>query len=515
MENEKKENISPEHLASFNKLVNAISKVREVPYGIRYGFTCSSIFSGNYSIDDINDAKNNLNIQAMREISNFYYKTSSSYRRILNYFSYLYKYYYTLDLKHLANEYEESNKESIKKIYYKTLDFLDHFNIEDTFGFIATRMLVDGAFYGYLNFFDDDRITITMLDPNYCITRFKSPYNTNIVEFDVRFFNKYTDKKELDAALNAFPDSVKKMWNRYNNGKMKDNNYYAILPPEQSCAFQFGGVPIPPFFDTIIDIINFNDYKDIEKRRDTQELEKILIQKFNLDEQGDLEVLLDEMAQMHEAVSSIFKDNPNIDVLTTIADVDLKDTQSSVGTSTNNNIEKMLVPKYENAGISFEMFSSTTATSLELSISNSTSFMSQAITSFSAWLSMVCLSHFKYKKIEPIVTILPLTWYNEKRLVDTYLKQAQSGYSLILPYVATGKKQSTILDTKTLENTILELDKSLIPPQTSYTQSSDSSGSEGARQKGDIQEKADGPGRPEKPLEEKSEKTIKNINAGG
>ena len=76
MENEKKENISPEHLASFNKLVNAISKVREVPYGIRYGFTCSSIFSENYSIDDINDAKNNLDIQAMREISNFYYKTS-------------------------------------------------------------------------------------------------------------------------------------------------------------------------------------------------------------------------------------------------------------------------------------------------------------------------------------------------------------------------------------------------------------------------------------------------------
>ena len=137
--------------------------------------------------------------------------------------------------------------------------------------------------------------------------------------------------------------------------------------------------------------------------------------------------------------------------------------------------------------------------------------MSQAITSFSTWLSMLCLSRFKYKKLEPIVTILPLTWYNEKRLVDMYLKQAQSGYSLILPYVATGKKQSTILDTKTLENDILNLGEVLIPPKTSNTMSSN----DGPRQKGDIQEGSDGPGRPEKPLEEKSEKTIKNINAGG
>lgn len=511
---ETKQKQTSEQLASFNKLVKDWAKTREAPYGIKYGFVSSSVFSDGYSIEDINDAKNDLNIELMREISNFYYKTSTSYRRILNYFSYLYKYYYTLDLKHLATDFNENKKDSVKKLYIQTLDFLDHLNIEDTFGFIATRMLIDGAFYGYINFFDDDRVTITMLDPNYCISRYKSPYNTNIVEFDVRFFNKYTDEKELNEALDSFPKSVKSLWRKYQNGTIKNGNYYAMLPPEESCAFQFGGIPVPPFFDTIIDIINFNDYKDIEKRRDTQELEKILVQRFELDEQGGLDVLLEEMETMHEAVSEIFRDNPNIDVLTTIAnEVSLKDTQSSTGSVTNNNIEKMLVPKYENAGISFEMFASTTATSLELSISNSTSFMSQAITSFSNWLSMLCLSHFKYKKLEPIVTILPLTWYNEKRLVDMYLKQAQSGYSLILPYVATGKKQSTILDTKTLENDILNLGEILIPPKTSNTMSSEDSS--GRRQKGDIQEDSKGPGRPEKPLEEKSEKTIKNINAGG
>lgn len=500
-----------EKLADFTKLISKVSKTREMPLNMRYGFTTHSYFSKDYTIDDINDAKNNLNIPTMRAISNFYYKTSSSYRRILNFFSYLFKYYYTLDLKGLARNYKKGKNEVIKKIYFDTLDFLDNLNIEDTFGFIASRMLVDGAFFGYLTFFQDNKVTITMLDPNYCISRYKSAYGTNLVEFDVRFFEKYADLKERDRAIANFPPIVKTVWNKYKSGTMPVNwEPYAMLPAETSCAFLFGGISVPPFFDTIIDIINFNDYKEIEKRRDTQELEKLLVQHLALDENGDLDALLEEMAAMHEAVSSIFKDNPYVDVLTSVADIDLKNTQSNVGAATRNNIEKMMIPKYENAGLSFELFSSTTATSLELSISNSTSFMSQVISSFSAWLSMLCLSHFNYKKLEPIVTILPLTWYNEKRLIDTYLKQAQSGYSLILPYVATGKKQSTLVDTKTLENDLLELDTLLIPPQTSYTQSGNGSSS---AQSPNI--KVDGPGRPEKPLDEKSEKTIKNINAGG
>ena len=59
----------------------------------------------------------------MREISNFYYKTSTSYRRILNYFSYLYKYYYTLDLKHLATDFNENKKDSVKKTLYSNIRF--------------------------------------------------------------------------------------------------------------------------------------------------------------------------------------------------------------------------------------------------------------------------------------------------------------------------------------------------------------------------------------------------------
>lgn len=197
----------------------------------------------------------------------------------------------------------------------------------------------------------------------------------------------------------------------------------------------------PPIFDTLIDILNFGDYKNIEKKRDSSELEKLLVQQFKLDEDSDVEVLMEEMVAMHDAVVNMLNGHDTIDVLTTIADtVDLKDTQSSVNQAGNNNIEKMLLPKYENAGLSSEIFYATGGTTLEYSVTNATSFMSQLMDKYSTWLSMLCYSRFDYGKLIPIVTILPITWYNQTKMADMYIKNAQYGFSWVLPYVASGKK---------------------------------------------------------------------------
>ena len=64
-----------------------------------------------------------------------------------------------------------------------------------------------------------------------------------------------------------------------------------------------------------------------------------------------------------------------------------------------------------------------------------------------------------------------------------------------------GMNQSDLKNIKTLENSILKLDKDLIPLQSSYTQNGNSS-----------------PGAPEKKPSEKSERTLANEeskNGGG
>jgi hypothetical protein len=80
------------------------------------------------------------------------------------------------------------------------------------------------------------------------------------------------------------------------------------------------------------------------------------------------------------------------------------------------------------------------------------------------------------------------------------LKQANSGYSFILPALAMGLSQRELGNIKDLENDVLNLKEKLIPLSTSYTES-------GA-----------GPGRPELPAQQKSAKTIANeesLDGGG
>ena len=81
--------------------------------------------------------------------------------------------------------------------------------------------------------------------------------------------------------------------------------------------------------------------------------------------------------------------------------------------------------------------------------------------------------------------------------------------------------QSEIIATACFENDMLSLNDLFVPPQMSSTMSGtkapDSSGNKTTEKKNDnaqSEEKSQG-GRPEKPDDEKSEKTLRNIEASG
>ena len=88
-------------------------------------------------------------------------------------------------------------------------------------------------------------------------------------------------------------------------------------------------------------------------------------------------------------------------------------------------------------------------------------------------------------------------------MAKLYKEMSQFGYSKLLPAIALGQSQSSVLATVQFENDILNLAETMVPVQSSATQSSSSSGSN---------EKA---GRPEKSNDEKSEKTLQNKESQG
>jgi hypothetical protein len=91
----------------------------------------------------------------------------------------------------------------------------------------------------------------------------------------------------------------------------------------------------------------------------------------------------------------------------------------------------------------------------------------------------------------------------------------QIGYSKMLPQIALGHSQSFILSSCYFENEILKLHEIMIPPLMSSTMSSEDvmgRKEQIAAKNGQKKAEGDNPqgGRPEKPEDEKSDKTLAN-----
>ena len=91
-------------------------------------------------------------------------------------------------------------------------------------------------------------------------------------------------------------------------------------------------------------------------------------------------------------------------------------------------------------------------------------------------------------------------------MAKLYKEQTQLGYSKMLPQIALGQLQSSVLANAYFENDVLDLVNVFIPPMSSNVMNAEVLN----LHKGDGGEDKQGGGRPEKPDDEKSEKTIKN-----
>lgn len=485
---------------NFNKLIQDISKKVEEPYGstgrffdgrLRYRFSSDVL----YTKEEITNSIARQDIDALRAISRYYYSSSTSYQRIIDHFTGMFLYYRYLALKNT----EGVDDAVVMKKYEKALNLLDNLCNGGTIRTIVTYIFVDGAFFGYVNRFKDDRATITVLDPTYCRSRFKSAYNTDLVEFSVMYLDLLTPE-ELQGMRRTLPSVVFDHYRAWRNGDILSP--WVLLPAESACAFFLDDVTgnhTPPTVDSIPDILDYEATKENEQEREQMELEKILVQRFSLDDQNDLEMYLEELAKIHEATAGMFADNPYVDVLTSIADdVKLLDSRATNNSVTFNNVTNLMGTKYENAGLSKEIFYATTATALNLSLLNTMSFVGKLNDKIANWLQVYLYGSMVFGEMEPVVEILPVTYYNKDKMVDSYLKAAQNGYSKLMPFIANGNLQSTLVATLRMENDILKLSEKLIPLQTSFTQSGKSGN--------DV-------GRPTKDDSEKTEETIRTSDA--
>ena len=186
-------------------------------------------------------------------------------------------------------------------------------------------------------------------------------------------------------------------------------------------------------------------------------------------------------------------------------------------TTTVDDLEKVERTVFNEAGVSQMQFNTDGNIALEKSIQNDSAMMSNLLYQFEILMDKLLINFNKApKKVYYQVSFLPTTIYDYKELSKLYKEQTQMGYSKMLPQIALGLPQSTILANAFFENDLLNLVTVFVPPLTSNTMNADALAQQqtGRRRTGlTMLNEGEGAGRPEKSDDEKSTKTLQNLES--
>jgi hypothetical protein len=336
----------------------------------------------------------------------------------------------------------------------------------------------------------------------------------------MRFFDdKFKDAAQRMKMLNLFPQEFKKGYILYKEGKLLpqfpgDTQGWYLLEPKNTVKFNMNGEDFPAFISVIPAIIDLDAAQDLDRKKMAQQLLKIIIQKMPLDKNGDLVFDVDEAQQLHNNAVRMLSKAIGIDVLTTFADVQVEDMADGNTNASTDDLERVERAIYNEAGVSQMQFNTDGNIALEKSILNDEASMYNLIQQFEAFLNYL-IDKFNQspKKYYYRVQILTTTIYNYKEMAKLYKEQMQVGFSKMLPQVALGQSQSSILANAYFENDVLDLINVFIPPLMSSTMNAEALAMTGNREaKKSLGESDSEGGRPTKESqgESVSEKTIQN-----
>lgn len=487
------------------------------------------------------------NLPLMREISNYFYNTNGIYSTVCNYMAHLYRYDWFIVPEVLDEKVKE---EKVLTDFNKILNFLDNSHIKKVCGDIALSVVKNGAYYGYI-VPSSKGLVLQELPINYC----RSIYNIGdipAVEFNMKFFDTFSDINYRMKILKMFPDDFRKGYLLYKQGKLNNNDVmnnvgvghsmvgreslsqcphllkdgWYQLEPGCAVKFSFANGDQPLFINAIPAILDLDTSQDLDRRKQMQQLQKIVIQQLPLDKNGDLIFDVDEARDIHNNAVEMLQHSIGTDVLTTFADITVEDIADTNANQATDTLERMERAAYNALGISRNLFNTDGNLSLEKSILDDESTARTLLLQFNTFFDKVTqeLGSNK-KKYNYRFYMLETTQYNYKDLSKMYKEHVQLGFSKMLPQIAMGHSQSSIIHNIYFENEILHLSEIMIPPLMSSTMNPESVlGANNKSGTSKNQNSSDGnnkttttqiketksAGRPEKADGQKSEKTIAN-----
>lgn len=446
------------------------------------------------------------------------YFNEPQYQRIIMYYATLYLGYYYVSPVEI--ESKSINKKKLEKEYHEVLEFLDEeINVEDFTVKVLTDILVEGATFYYYDFVNLDGkayFQLCKLPRDYC-TIIGSAKNGQmpIFELDMSFIDQVITslvavKSSItkEDILKQYPKGIRAAYNKWKNNGERN----VIVTPAHGIGFtSYNG--LPPFAGIIRQIIRMRKFEDVRDNYIEDSLQKILFQHVEIDNNGDPEIDLALAAEFHDNLKRITKNMERVNALTSLAKVEVLDLSDTARENDLDFIDKFEQKMYNEAGVPQAIFNGSTAGLLEYSAMKDESFMWGLLRQISTWLSFISnveIGARGKRMYNFVVSYLPVSYRNREKMTDTYLKNAQYGYSKIIPQIAVGVKQRHFESLLYLENDLLKLDKRLVPLMSSHTLSGKAGTT--TQQTTKAVDEVEG-GRPQSSTEEKTDGTLEKENS--
>lgn len=436
-------------------------------------------FYRNYDPELVNKYLSNPAVyeKNLREISRYLATSSLQYWRLVNYLPSI------AILKPILvpfnSEKIETNLKKAKKVLMKTMTKLDSMEINSEYKKVLKVVFREDVFYGY-EIETDSSYYIKQLDSDYC--KITGVYDGSFsFKFDLSYFNS---KREELLEYNSVVDSnIVGLFNDYRN-KGEDFRWVSFDLNKQVCVkmqdtFAFCS---PPFLGAFNDLYDIADYKELNKASAELDNSRFIGLKMPLkkDSQNldDWSLNTTTMKEYFSFISSCLMGQYGL----FMTPMEFQDVTPQNKTTVIDNVSNATKAFWNATGVADVLVGENkNAGTLKFSLITDESILFDVYRQIERILSrkIKLLTNSLYKVLLP-----DITYFNANEEFDKYLKASQFGFqgSKTMGNAVLGISQNQSYGLGLMENEMLKMQDTMIPVQSSHTQSSDS-GESGAKEK--------------------------------
>lgn len=473
--------------AEFARELNNTFAERRRSYSVSYGK------GSNYSAEDIEEMLKNptLHSRELIEISEYLYKVSGIYRRLIQHMATMHSLEYTVYPISSLRGTNKREKERMEESFTKTLTLLETMEIKDE----VPRNWKIAYKRGIVFLFENespDSYYLQALPHDYC----KIASITDGV-LNVAFnFDYFVGREDL---LDEFSPYFREKYRELKNNRNSRNNWVK-LDPSKAFALKIDNEDLteevlPPFISVFPDIKELEVAKQRKKLQEQIDNYLLLVQKIPINDKNQtidsFKVSFDLAMFFHQqALATLPKE---IGILTSPMDITSIKTQKphSVDDSISNKTKTV----FDSASISEFLFNSNKATGV--AVANSMRALEQIVFYAGRQYERAVNRKLKLKSkrwgYRFKFKLLDITEFNRDDVTKKLLDGGNSGFPTTLSYSsAIGLSPLEFINNLTLEHEVLDFRSKMMPWLNAHTMS--------GNDKKEV-------GREEKPLDEITEST--------